>query len=795
MNNLELLNIFNEAAINDKYEVIVDQLNILFDNGRYKDYLDTVFVGISITQMYGFISYLSDEEKEQFLEWDAIRSNSYSGNRMNFYNKGQLSLLMELEKHKKVFLSAPTSFGKTSLVLEFILENFHQLKNILFIVPTNSLLEELYGKLIVLNKTKNMGYNISTQPTYKKGVNNLLLVTPERFLLVSEDTEVSTFDLIIMDETYKIVDSKDEKISDFIETRALRFRKVADIIGATSKRLILLSPFTYEETESMKKYLDKYNIKRINRKFEYVKRDIIDVSSTSQFKLKINVDTQGYLKRLPIPEKVNIILSNLKNKKNIVYVSDYSSAYKIVDKLSWGRGPNVNDRYTKFLNHLVENYTVDSQIEWKLISALKKGIGIYISPLPRYIKKELIKLYEDDVIGTLIVTTAFTEGVNTNASNLIFTTLINGPTTNKLSSIDVLNVAGRAGRFAQNSIGRVYCISQDIYDKIIELQNQSLIKLENYNYYQGSNLSKIDYEIDMIDNQYLNEEEIIEKVDINKQIADLGLTSKELNISLNVSNKWKIILYNYFKGADIKHLYNVCKNVLNEEVTNRISSLEVIFKSIKDAFDETEINPFPCRPYDIKPYDSNSEFIWGRLYKVYSVGKTSEIVKRNIQFIKTKFNEVKRKYNLNYTYKKSYNIYLENENLKWILKYYNDDLTLNINAFYSETFKFVSNIIQYKIPFYLSFFVSILKLYMRKNHLVDMYDINKLDVKKITLLFEDGNITYDYTNLIDYGISNDIIMKLHENKISMEKLKNENYNKEIFDEYEMIIINEFLQIL
>ena len=256
MNNLELLNIFNDAALNDKYDTIIDYLNILFDNGKYKDYLDIVFVGISITQMYGFIAYLPDKEKEQFFEWDAYRSNSYSGNRMSFYNKGQLSLLFELKKYNKVFLSAPTSFGKTSLVLEFIIENFHELKNILFIVPTNSLLEELYGKLIVLNKMINMGYSISTQPTYKKDVNNLLLVTPERFLLVSEDTDVSNFDLIIMDETYKIVDSKNEKISDFIETRALRFRKVADMIGATSKRLILLSPFTYEETESMKKYLD-----------------------------------------------------------------------------------------------------------------------------------------------------------------------------------------------------------------------------------------------------------------------------------------------------------------------------------------------------------------------------------------------------------------------------------------------------------------------------------------------------------------------------------------------------------
>ena len=96
------------------------------------------------------------------------------------------------------------------------------------------------------------------------------------------------------------------------------------------------------------------------------------------------------------------------------------------------------------------------------LSALKKGVGIYISPLPRYIKREIINLFEDDVIGTLIVTTSFTEGVNTSASNLIFTSLINGPTTNRLSDIDVLNVSGRAGRFARNSIGKVYFVWNEL---------------------------------------------------------------------------------------------------------------------------------------------------------------------------------------------------------------------------------------------------------------------------------------------------------------------------------------------
>lgn len=124
----------------------------------------------------------------------------------------------------------------------------------LIIVPTNSLLEELYIKLIDNNKTFQMNYCISTQPYFRRGLRNFLIITPERFLLLYEGCDLSSFDIIIMDETYKIVDSRNEHISDFIEARSVRFRKVADIIGQTNNRLILLSPFTYELTDSMERY-------------------------------------------------------------------------------------------------------------------------------------------------------------------------------------------------------------------------------------------------------------------------------------------------------------------------------------------------------------------------------------------------------------------------------------------------------------------------------------------------------------------------------------------------------------
>lgn len=167
-------------------------------------------------------------------------------------------MLLELEKHQKIFLSAPTSFGKTSLLLEFIIQHHKSLANVLIIVPTNSLLEELYIKLIDNNRAFEMNYCISTQPYFRQGLRNFLIVTPERFLLLYEGCDLSSFDIIIMDETYKIVDSKNEHISDFIEARSVRFRKVADMIGQTNNRLILLSPFTYELTDSMGRYLTRH---------------------------------------------------------------------------------------------------------------------------------------------------------------------------------------------------------------------------------------------------------------------------------------------------------------------------------------------------------------------------------------------------------------------------------------------------------------------------------------------------------------------------------------------------------
>lgn len=254
INRNDVINILNDYAFSDDIHTVAECLNTLLESKEYVSNLDLIFMAIASSQLYGFLSYLTEEEQQLFFECDYYRSNSYRGIEVPFYNRGQLSFLHEVDQNKKVFFSAPTSFGKTSIVTEYILNNASNIDNIMFVVPTNSLLEELFQKFQNYNYELKLGYNITTQPICPKAGRNILFLTPERFMIVAESRFIDRFDLIVMDETYKIVDAHNNSVSDFINHRSLRFRKVADLIAASETKVIFLSPFTYALTTSMSNF-------------------------------------------------------------------------------------------------------------------------------------------------------------------------------------------------------------------------------------------------------------------------------------------------------------------------------------------------------------------------------------------------------------------------------------------------------------------------------------------------------------------------------------------------------------
>ena len=101
---------------------------------------------------------------------------------------------------------------------------------------------------------------------------------------------------------------------------------------------------------------------------------------------------------------------------------------------------------------------------------------------------------------------------------------------------------------------------------------------------------------------------------------------------------------------------------------------------------------------------------------------------------------------------------------------------------YNHAFKFISNIIEYRIPFYIGFYVAIFKLYCRKKELIGIEDY---DIIEISNTLENKTIDKRYDDLLEFGFSLDMVKKIQSAE-GTDKLL-DNYEKLIYKEYKSLI--------
>ncbi|MFR5684963.1 MAG: hypothetical protein ACLUD1_13170, partial [Clostridia bacterium] len=431
------------------------------------------------------------------------------------------------------------------------------------------------------------------------------ILTPEKFLNYYEYNGLYNVDFIVMDEVYKIESNGRHIDGSVVDNRSYKFRKVLELISNTNIKVVALSPYTYEKEDSMKEYMSKYNIIEINRNIKYVYHEYENLSTAIAYSKYFKCDKPLVKNYKTIPQKVSLILEKMTANKNIVYISDISKGLDIFQLIQNKDLSFLNidveekSRYEIFIQHLEEIYNLEGGEDWYIISALKRGIGIYISSMPRYVKKEIIKLYDSGIINCLFVTTAFVEGVNCTAENIIITS---GCTARNitLNDMSLLNISGRAGRFGKKYVGKVIFICDDIYRRVDKIKDNG-VSLSNPNY-EDNNSDKIrdDYEIEMIDELYLNDEEKNRKREIEEKIKNISENMDNFKkMSISAPNEWKLKLYNYFmeNEADIAKYKEYITNITSEEnenVLNAITNIFIILRNIGIEFknDYSNINAF-----------------------------------------------------------------------------------------------------------------------------------------------------------------------------------------------------------
>ena len=393
--------------MSDKYNKKRKEILLDIDKGSQVD--------IEELAMYDLTPYIKEKKEPNLYETIILNKNyqrkvEHISNDI-YFSPPQYDALTYLYKNDRVILSAPTSFGKTMIVKEYIFRN--KPNNIVYIVPTNALAYELETSF-------KENINFSDYIIYDKLLSDLTIEnnkmffigTQEKFLEINNSL-LGEIDLFIIDEAYKLQESVDNirsyKLSEtFLNSFILK-----------SKKIFLLSPIAEFSG------FDKYNFNYYYSEFNAVEKNYIVLEEKNFYS---EFSKCG------------------KKNKTILFCSSPSQINDTYYKLI-GFDNKINVKNSKFLSQLKK----DIHPNWIVVKLLEKGILTHHGQMPKYIQNKMINLFNNSDYNILLGTNSISEGINTVTKNLFI-----HPENSFNDKLLLKNTIGRAGRLGQYPIGYIY---------------------------------------------------------------------------------------------------------------------------------------------------------------------------------------------------------------------------------------------------------------------------------------------------------------------------------------------------
>lgn len=449
---------------------------------------------------------------------------SGSGYKLDYEQKKALETYGQATQ-KRLFLSAPTAFGKTFILQEIILRNTYN--TILLIFPTVSLLNENTKSINDFIGRNNLDYTVinTTRELGKELDKKILILTPERVLKLFLTLPPSTIDFFFMDEIYKVDNFFDTSEADETseDDRDKVFRIVLYILAKSVRDFYLAGP--YINTDNMgagfSAFIDRHDVMVYK-----VDKEMISKRQYAAWASRLKLDTTVSYK-LPQKqlEKLTTLLGIIQENKlgrTLVYMATKSQIDKASSHLLAGssnRGKK-DVRLRRFLRHLRTRYSfVDEGVEvsqhWSLPRMLEYGYGVHHGALPKYIQEEVLQLFNDKLLDVMISTTSITEGINIDANNVIFYGATKGG--KELKVFDVKNINGRAGRYYHNFVGRIFYMNKEVKKILDDRRDEPL----DFATYSNKDLDKVD--IDNADPEDLSEKNARLKNEREEEIARSGI--------------------------------------------------------------------------------------------------------------------------------------------------------------------------------------------------------------------------------------------------------------------------------
>ena len=435
------------------YRIVVEYCN------QRRDYIPLYEIAVNkgLYPVSKFIEkhYIDDSKRNFFTEWnDAFVEQYVSGEICRSEQQNSLVHFFESKKEDTVSVIAPTSYGKSELILSAVKE--YAGRKICVLTSTKARLIQTKKRIQQISKGIFSKVVVHPEMYNPNDTSCLAVLTQERLLRIFKKDPSLSFDCIIVDEAHEILEENS------------RSRTLANVIIIAQKRnpdvaFKFLTPFL-TDSKNLKARYTTYDIEGF-KVTEYIKTEkyyLYDLRNHTGLKLY-----DQFLNRyLPLSENRNLgfeedVVKAYSAGKNIIYLNKPTD----IEKFALALSDVLPEMDSEMIQTACDNISNYLQPQYNLLACLRKGIIYHHGSVPDAIRIYIEDLYKkDDSVKYVITSSTLLSGVNLPAERMFI--LDNKRGRSNLSHDSFKNLVGRVCRFSEifnDETGNLQRLEPQIY--------------------------------------------------------------------------------------------------------------------------------------------------------------------------------------------------------------------------------------------------------------------------------------------------------------------------------------------